>query len=180
MQRVVTEVEQTFRAEAERKGLELRVALGEHLPEIRGNADLLQQLVENLLSNAIKYTPPGGRVDMTLDKTNGSLLALEVRDTGIGIPEDEQARLFTEFFRASNARKLEEAGTGLGLPIVKRIIEIHGGEIHIESQEGKGTKITVTLPVPPAQVPSPSSSPPPDEPPGSSDLTGDAHVAAPA
>ena len=180
LQRVVTEVEQTFRAEAERKGLELRVALGEHLPEIRGNADLLQQLVENLLSNAIKYTPPGGRVDMTLDKTNGSLLALEVRDTGIGIPEDEQARLFTEFFRASNARKLEEAGTGLGLPIVKRIIEIHGGEIHIESQEGKGTKITVTLPVPPAQVPSPSSSPPPDEPPGSSDLTGDAHVAAPA
>lgn len=147
LDQIVSDVEQTFRAEAERKGLELRIATPSDLPDIQGNADLLQQLVENLVSNAIKYTPPAGSVKVTLDHAPGDTLSLEVRDTGIGIPKEEQERLFSEFFRASNARKVEELGTGLGLPIVKQIVESHGGEIRIESEEGRGTTIVVTLPL---------------------------------
>jgi signal transduction histidine kinase len=142
---VVTEVTDMFRAEAERKQLNLQLIQPRQVPPLVGSAELLRQLVENLVSNAIKYTPAGGSVRISLDLVSASTMELEVRDTGIGIPKSEQKSLFTEFFRASNARKMQEVGTGLGLPIVKQIAERYAGAVQIRSEEGKGTRVTVTL-----------------------------------
>jgi signal transduction histidine kinase len=144
---VISEVATLFRPEAERKPLELRVDCPTSLPSVRGDAELLNQLVENLLSNSIKYTPAGGTVTVSIAVTGSEELSLEVSDTGIGIPPAEQARLFTEFFRATNARRVHELGTGLGLPIVKQIVELHGGTVRLESELNKGTRVVVTLPV---------------------------------
>jgi len=112
--------------------------------EVYGRREGLQSIITNLLSNAIKYTPPGGRVQLHLAEADGKLL-FEVADTGIGIPQGEQDRLFSEFFRASNARQLAETGTGLGLTIVKSTVEQHGGSIEVQSREGEGTTVRVFL-----------------------------------
>lgn len=112
---------------------------------------LFKSLWENLLNNAIKYTLPGGGVTASLRLENepqalSRVVVGEVRDTGIGIPAEEQGRLFEEFFRAKNAKALNLRGTGLGLAIVKRIVDGAGGSIRVESQEGKGSTFTFSLP----------------------------------
>jgi two-component system phosphate regulon sensor histidine kinase PhoR len=102
--------------------------------------------VRNLISNAIKYTPEGGEVYVSL-KTNNKKASLTVADTGIGIGEKEKEGVFSEFFRASNAKEFTRSGTGLGLAITKRIVEIHGGSIRFESELNKGTRFEVTFPL---------------------------------
>jgi signal transduction histidine kinase len=102
-------------------------------------------MVTNLLFNAIKYTPENKTVRLEV-KSYDDHVQIDVADTGIGIPADELGNVFDEFFRATNAKRSEKDGTGLGLSIVKQIVERHGGEISVESQEGQGTKFTVTLP----------------------------------
>jgi signal transduction histidine kinase len=106
----------------------------------------LFQLLDNLLSNALKFTPEGGRVDVLLSAENGHAV-LEVADSGIGIPQAEQARLFERFYRASTATAQAVPGTGLGLAIAKAIVEAHGGRIGVESDEGTGARFRVELPV---------------------------------
>jgi signal transduction histidine kinase len=143
---LLEQVDGNFREEALRRGLALTVTCVPDPPRIAGDPNLMQQLLENLISNALKYTPRGGCVDVGLTSEAGRV-RLEVRDTGIGISPEDQAHLFTEFFRAANARRLEEEGTGLGLPIVKQIAELHGGDVQVESELGKGTRMVVRLPV---------------------------------
>jgi signal transduction histidine kinase len=104
----------------------------------------LAQLLDNLLSNAIKFTPDGGAVTVTVAGRGGDGVHLEVADTGVGIPEAEQARLFERFFRASTAAVAR--GTGLGLSIVKSIAEAHGGTVAVRSAPGVGTTFLVDLP----------------------------------
>jgi signal transduction histidine kinase len=104
---------------------------------------LLRQIAANLISNAIKYSPQGREVQVSLEYHNGQVV-LTVRDQGIGIPEIDQQRLFTAFQRASNVGNV--SGTGLGLAIVKQAVDLHGGSIHLESQEGVGTIMTVRIP----------------------------------
>ncbi len=106
-------------------------------------ADLLS-VVTNLVSNAVKYSLPGGRVTVSLARA-GRSVALAVADHGIGIPAAEKDRLFSEFFRASNARAFAGSGTGLGLAIVKSIVERLGGTIDVQSEEGAGTTVRVAL-----------------------------------
>ncbi|MCX7040510.1 MAG: GAF domain-containing sensor histidine kinase [Spirochaetes bacterium] len=106
-------------------------------------ADLLS-VVTNLVSNAVKYSLPGGRVTVSLARA-GRGVALAVTDQGIGIPVAEKDRLFSEFFRASNARAFAGSGTGLGLAIVKSIVERLGGTIDVQSEEGAGTTVRVAL-----------------------------------
>jgi len=106
-------------------------------------ADLLS-VVTNLVSNAVKYSLPGGRVTVSLARS-GRGVALAVTDKGIGIPAAEKDRLFSEFFRASNARAFAGSGTGLGLAIVKSIVERLGGTIDVQSEEGAGTTVRVAL-----------------------------------
>ncbi|MGA1979595.1 MAG: HAMP domain-containing sensor histidine kinase [Sedimentisphaerales bacterium] len=105
----------------------------------------IEETVTNLLLNSIKYTPANGTIRVNA-KDNKEMVLVEIADTGIGIPQDEIDKVFDEFYRASNARKVERDGTGLGLSIAKQAIERHGGKMWAESQEGKGTKISFTLP----------------------------------
>ena len=112
---------------------------------VQGDPGQLERVMINLLSNAVKYTPADGAVSVSATASNGSVV-IAVSDTGIGIPEAEQPRLFSRFFRASNAVAGEISGTGLGLAIVRTIVASHNGTISVESREGNGTTFTVELP----------------------------------
>lgn len=109
---------------------------------IRGNRDMLKELVENLVQNAIRYNNPGGRVSVTVEKRDqrGTLI---VRDNGIGIPASEQQRVFERFYRVDKSRSKATGGTGLGLAIVKHIVEIHDAGMELDSAPGVGTTVTV-------------------------------------
>ena len=111
----------------------------------------MQQVFINLLDNALKYTSPGGRVEIGAIDQKTSVV-IHVSDTGIGIPQEEQVRIFERFYRVDRARSRALGGTGLGLSIVKHIIEAHEGNIQANSAPGKGTQFTMTLPQKPAQV----------------------------
>ncbi|MBN2373644.1 HAMP domain-containing histidine kinase [bacterium] len=119
-----------------------------NLPDvsIMGDEDLIERSLANLISNAIKYNPPDTLiwVDCLL---KGELLEIEVGDNGVGIPDDEIPELFEILFRGVNARRQQEHGSGLGLSIVKRAVNIHGGHIRVESKLGAGTSFFITLPV---------------------------------
>ncbi|GGK02755.1 hypothetical protein GCM10010123_35900 [Pilimelia anulata] len=115
------------------------------LPVLDADAAQLERALLNLLSNAVKFSAPGDRVTVTA-RADGARLVLAVADTGTGIPDDEQAKLFTRFFRADRARRDAVPGTGLGLAIAKAIVDAHGGSIRAESAVGIGTTMTVRLP----------------------------------
>jgi len=112
---------------------------------VQGEPEGLEQVASNLISNAIKYTPSGGEVEVRLECTKGEAL-LSVRDTGIGLSEQDRAQLFQEFFRSAEAKKMTESGTGLGLSITRKIVELHGGRIEVESAPGQGSRFEVHLP----------------------------------
>jgi signal transduction histidine kinase len=139
-------IERTFRDEAEHKGVRFAVTAEDGVPEVRGDPRKLEQMMENLVSNAIKYTPPEGRVDVVVGRQSAGAAKFQVTDTGIGIPDAAMPRLFSEFFRAENAKAMEDVGTGLGLAIVKDTVEQHGGRVQVESRVGIGTTFTVHLP----------------------------------
>ena len=106
----------------------------------------LRAVLQNLLENAIKYTMKGGTVTITLEQA-GSDVKVAIRDTGIGIPEANQSQIFSRFFRASNAVIMEPSGTGLGLYMVKKIVEQHKGNVWFTSEEGHGSTFFITIPV---------------------------------
>lgn len=113
--------------------------------DVVGDEQRLAQVIDNLLSNALKFTPPGGSVSVNVTKERDRVL-VEVADTGFGISDEEQQRLFTRFFRTDQAMKRSIQGTGLGLSIVKAIVEGHGGTITVQSAEGEGATFRVALP----------------------------------
>ncbi len=113
---------------------------------LEGDAARLRQVLDSLLSNAIKYTPAGGAISVTASDRDGHR-CVEVADNGIGIPHDELGQLFSRFYRASTATRRAIPGTGVGLVIARAIVESHGGSISLESREGEGTRVTVTLPL---------------------------------
>jgi signal transduction histidine kinase len=112
---------------------------------LEADATRLGQVLEQLISNAIKFTPAGGSVMVSATAAEGSP-RVEVTDTGIGVPHDELGQIFSRFYRASTATRREIPGTGLGLVIVRAIVEAHGGTVSLRSTEGEGTRVIVTLP----------------------------------
>jgi signal transduction histidine kinase len=129
---------------ATEKNVSLEV-VADHPPLVRADAQRLAQIADNLISNAVKFTQAGGSVKISLER-NGAGVRMSVADTGIGIPADEQGQVFSRFFRATTASQAAIPGTGLGLSITRALVEQHGGSISLESTEGVGTTVTVTLP----------------------------------
>jgi len=131
----------------EEKGLTLERQISGELPAIIGDRARLLQVISNLVDNAVKYTPDGGKITVTAHHDKDALLEVRVADTGIGISEKDQARLFEKFFRADHPLVREVAGTGLGLAITKGIVEMHGGRIWVESQLGQGSTFYCQFPI---------------------------------
>jgi signal transduction histidine kinase len=142
---LVEESVESARPSATAKNIRLEHA-ADKLPLYTGDHVRLAQLLDNLVSNAVKFTPDGGRVSVTLTETAGAAV-LEVSDTGVGIPVEEQSHLFERFFRSQGATKGAIQGTGLGLSISRAIAESHGGSISFESADGAGTTFRVELPL---------------------------------
>ena len=130
--------------QAAQKGLQFSVDVAGEIPPVQGVADQFKSVWANLIGNAIKYTLAGA-VQVSLRHCEGKVVG-QVSDTGIGIPPEARDRLFTEFFRADNAKAMELRGTGLGLAIVKQVIEGAGGKIWVESEPGHGSTFTFELP----------------------------------
>ena len=127
------------------KSITLSSFVAPDLPLVLGDRDYLQQVVLHLLTNAVKFTPANGRVTLRVEG-RGSVVVAQVIDTGLGIPPEDMPHLFQRFFRASNAIEQEIQGTGMGLYMVKAIMEQLGGRVRIESSLGQGTSVTVWLP----------------------------------
>jgi len=130
---------------ADRKNIRVELDVPEDLPPVLAERLRFSQVVINLLSNACKYSLEGANVRLSAARQNGCV-QFDVSDTGIGISKADQARLFSQFFRADTKLTKEESGTGLGLVITKHLVEAHGGEIWVESQEGVGTTVSFTIP----------------------------------
>ena len=133
------------RERATNHGITLEVKVDERLGDITGDERKIKQILLNLLSNAVKFTPEGGRIGINARQTNGEV-EISVTDTGVGIAEEDQPRIFEEFRQVGNDSKKIE-GTGLGLTLAKKFVELHGGRIWVESELGKGSQFTFTLPV---------------------------------
>jgi PAS domain S-box-containing protein len=128
-----------------RAGLDLSVDVPEHLPAVAGRREQLERVMVNLLSNAVKFSPNGGLVGIVAEHEDGGV-RIAVEDHGIGIAPEQQDKLFSRFFRSDAARERGIAGTGLGLAVVKGIVEGHGGTIEVRSMPGHGTTFTIHLP----------------------------------
>lgn len=134
-----------IRPDVAEKGLTLRHNIESHLPPISTDEVLVHEVCNNLLTNAVKYTPSGGKISVTLRSTKYNIV-LSVSDTGYGIPNAAQERIFTKFFRASNILSQDANGTGIGLYLTKMIAESLGGDVWFESVENEGSTFFFSLP----------------------------------
>jgi two-component system phosphate regulon sensor histidine kinase PhoR len=146
LNQIAEEVIAQFSPQVKRKQLSISKELSTELPTVPADKERVRQVIANLVHNAIKFTPAGGRITVTSRAPEGAV-SLEVTDTGIGIPREDQARVFERFYKGDKARTGE--GTGMGLAIAKHVIEAHGGSIWIESEEGKGSNLGFSLPLQP-------------------------------
>lgn len=147
LQSVIETAVQTVQPEATAKSIQLNTHLHADAASVSGDSDRLQQVIENLLSNAIKFTPPEGRVDIWLEQQHGEA-RIRVSDTGEGIRAEVLPYIFDYFRQADSSTTRKHGGLGLGLAIVRQLVELHSGDIKVESQgEGLGTTFTVTLPL---------------------------------
>ena len=136
-----------MKAAADAKHVSMDASLPETIPPVRGDSDKVTQVLTNLVNNAIKYTPEGGWIKISLEVAGDASVTTCVADSGIGITPEDQKKLFQRFFRADNTSTREAGGTGLGLVIAKTIIELLGGAIWVESEQGRGSRFYFTLPL---------------------------------
>jgi signal transduction histidine kinase len=134
------------RERAQSHGIKLALEVAPELDTVVADERKLKQVVVNLLANAVKFTPDGGTVSVRAARENGEV-RLSVHDTGIGIAAADHQRIFEEFQQASHQGERSREGTGLGLSLSKRMVELHGGTISVESAPGKGSTFTVALPL---------------------------------
>lgn len=144
---LVQKVIDSLKADIQRKKIKFKFEKpSKKIRKIRVDAEKITLAVQNLINNAIQYTPISGEVIVSLRRVEDDI-EFSVKDAGIGIPKDQQDRVFTKFFRGANAIRMETEGTGLGLYIAKNIIEAHGGGIWFESEENKGSTFSFVLPI---------------------------------
>jgi GAF domain-containing protein len=142
------------RERAIKHGINLDVTVDDRLGDFTGDERKIKQILLNLLSNAVKFTPEGGRIGINARQADGSV-EISVSDTGIGIAPEDQAKIFEEFRQVGGDYAHKKEGTGLGLTLAKKFVELHGGRIWVESEVGKGSKFTFTLPINPHPFPLP-------------------------
>lgn len=148
---IVNQVQANMSVQAHMKGLSLITDIGPDVPlTLSGDPDRVQQILSNLVSNAIKFTQEG-MVQARLYRPDHKYWALEVSDTGIGIPVEDQAHIFEPFRQLDNGIASEQPGSGLGLSIVKQLVSLMGGHISLKSEVGKGSEFTIFLPIVPRQ-----------------------------
>ena len=135
-----------IRERAQRHDIKLALDVDTRLGEFHADERKVKQILLNLLSNAVKFTPDGGRVDVSA-KLDTTKVAIAVKDTGIGIAPEDQSAVFEEFKQVGRDYTRKAEGTGLGLALTKRFVELHGGEITLASQLGQGSTFTITLPI---------------------------------
>jgi signal transduction histidine kinase len=134
------------RERATRHGITLTQSVGERVDDIVADERKVKQILLNLLSNAVKFTPEGGRVGLTATAA-ADAITIAVSDTGIGIAPEDQAAIFEEFRQVGREDARKQEGTGLGLTLAKKFVELHGGRIWLQSQVGQGSTFSFTLPV---------------------------------
>jgi two-component system phosphate regulon sensor histidine kinase PhoR len=140
---LVDEVRGQFEARATAKAIALEAALPDGLPRVEGEPDRLRQVLVNLLDNALKFTPEGGHIKISAS-AKGQAVEISVSDTGTGIPAEHLPHIFERFYKVDRSRR--DQGIGLGLAIAKHIVLAHGGELRVESQEGRGSTFSFTVP----------------------------------
>ncbi len=153
---VVSVALSTIAPHARRKKLIMGCTVPPALPLVLGDRDKVRQVLLNLLGNAVKFTPEGGKIEVSASlaplipgaDTNRAV-KVSVRDSGIGVPPEHQKRVFDPFFQVDNSSTREYGGTGLGLSIVKRLVEAHGGTVWVDSEAGKGSTFSFTIPLAP-------------------------------
>ena len=134
------------RERATKHGISLDVSVDERLGDFVGDERKIKQILLNLLSNAVKFTPEGGRIGIDARETNGSV-EISVSDNGVGIAPEDQPKIFEEFRQVGTDYAHKSEGTGLGLTLAKKFVELHGGRICVESEAGKGSTFIFTLPI---------------------------------
>ncbi len=143
---LVNNITDEVRSQADKRKINIIVTKDDNLPKIYVDPQKMRAVFQNLIENSIKYTKPGGTIKLDFRVAPEDKIHITVSDNGIGIPKDQQGNIFNRFFRANNAKALDPEGSGLGLFIVKTIIDRHGGQMSFESEEGKGTIFHITLP----------------------------------
>lgn len=143
---MLRQLQMDHEAQAREKKIALEFDLPPKLPVIQADRDKMALALHNLLGNALKYTPDGGRINVTATVEKGRL-SVAVTDTGLGIGTDEIERVFDRFYRSKNPLAAHVTGSGLGLPIAREVARLHGGDITLESELGKGSTFTLTLPM---------------------------------
>ncbi|HEX8890686.1 MAG TPA: ATP-binding protein, partial [Pyrinomonadaceae bacterium] len=141
---VLDELRETMEPLAKEKGIELVETLPADLQRVAADRPKLRRILLNLLSNALKFTPKGGRVEVKAEQKEGRV-QVSVSDTGVGIAPEDVDRLFDKYEQARSRATRGEKGTGLGLYITKQLVELHGSEIKVESELGKGSTFSFTL-----------------------------------
>ena len=139
-----------LRPAADAKAHVVEVHLCEPAPFVLGSEENLERAAVNLIDNAIKYTPANGHIDISLSCDSASVF-IKIKDSGIGIPQEDVERIFERFYRVDRSRSREMGGTGLGLAIVKHIVQTHGGHVNVESKLNAGSEFSVVLPIAPAR-----------------------------
>jgi signal transduction histidine kinase len=146
LEEVISQAAQMVQPHLAEKNLTLQMYISSDLPRIEADQERVAQILRNLFSNAIRYTPSQGEIHLTASRSEAGV-TISVRDSGVGIAPEHLPSLFERFYRADSSRARATGGTGLGLAIVKQVVQAHGGQITVESQPGKGTRFTFTLPV---------------------------------
>ena len=131
---------------ATKKGVHLSVKLNNRLPKIRGDELRIKQVLVNILSNAVKFTPEGGKVTVSAQHLEDGSIVFTVVDTGIGMDEEGMSKAIEKFGQVKNTLAQNRQGTGLGLPLSKELMQLHGGELWIDSIPSNGTTVTVKFP----------------------------------
>lgn len=153
---VVEDALDSVRPQAKKKDLTLTAKIGDDVPDLIADQYKLRQILVNLLGNAVKFTPAKGRVRISsrrIGRGPQSRVEIRVSDSGVGIAAEHQAKVFERFYQVDNSSTRHHGGTGLGLPLVRSFVEMHGGTIRVESAVGKGTTFIVDLPIQPPPRP---------------------------